>query len=160
MDWYVNLEWKVSSELPEESFDGLMMKLAPYMPALAASRHHLRTSLALEAADAEGAISAAVAEVRAALEAEHLDHFGPVGANVASSAEMDAELAQDPIPRLVGIAEIARYLRISRQRASMLAKSGVFPPPVTRLAAGPVWLESSIFRFASNWERLPGRPKR
>jgi predicted DNA-binding transcriptional regulator AlpA len=67
-------------------------------------------------------------------------------------------LAEGSIPQLVGIREIAKFLGVSPQRASELAKSGSFPRPVTKLASGPVWLEASMRQFASDWKRVPGRP--
>ena len=55
--------------------------------------------------------------------------------------------------------EVAEILGVSRQRASELASSAGFPRPVANLAAGPVWLLSSINSFNEKWERRPGRPR-
>jgi hypothetical protein len=74
--------------------------------------------------------------------------------------DFEAELSSPLLPDLVGIAEIASILRVSRQRASELARSKNFPRPLVNLAAGPVWLASSVDRFAKGWARKPRPPIR
>lgn len=59
---------------------------------------------------------------------------------------------------LVGIAEIAAILGVTKQRASELSKSSSFPAPIAALASGRVWLRSSIGHFLEEWKRKPGRP--
>jgi hypothetical protein len=63
-------------------------------------------------------------------------------------------------PDLVGVAEVAELLGVSKQRASDLAHSEGFPAPVATLRAGPIWRRSQLARFAGGWERRPGRPRR
>lgn len=59
---------------------------------------------------------------------------------------------------LVGVAEVATMLGVSRARVGQLAKRADFPGPVARLAAGPVWDTSSIVEWARatgrDWTRL------
>jgi predicted DNA-binding transcriptional regulator AlpA len=64
------------------------------------------------------------------------------------------------LPPLIGVAEVAKRLGVSRQRVSQLAKMKQFPQPVTRLGSGPVWLVRSVDRFVENWDRKAGRPVR
>lgn len=54
---------------------------------------------------------------------------------------------------LVGVAEIARMLAVSRQRVSQLAETKDFPEPVVRLSAGPVWEREAV----EVWARQTGR---
>ncbi|MEJ7831740.1 MAG: AlpA family phage regulatory protein [Nocardioides sp.] len=54
---------------------------------------------------------------------------------------------------LVGVAEVAKLLGISRARVGQLAKTANFPEPVARLAAGPVWESADI----QKWARQTGR---
>lgn len=54
---------------------------------------------------------------------------------------------------LVGVAEVAAMLGITRTRVSQLAKTQGFPEPVARLSAGPVWNRDDIER----WGRETGR---
>jgi predicted DNA-binding transcriptional regulator AlpA len=49
---------------------------------------------------------------------------------------------------LVGLTEIAAMLGVTRQRASQLSRQKGFPPPLDRIAAGPVWREDVIKRWA------------
>jgi hypothetical protein len=156
----VNLQWQTPSGVEEESFDNLLAPLAHYSPALAAGPGSLSTAIALKAVGAEEALCIAVRGVRDALHATGIPVVGPTEINVVSDTGMKAQVAGPSLPRLVGIAEIARFLGVSRQRASELSRSSNFPHPMTRLAAGPVWLETSMVHFAKQWERMPGRPKR
>lgn len=59
---------------------------------------------------------------------------------------------------LVGVAEVAVLLGISRQRVTTLSKREDFPAPVQRLAAGPIWREGDLSTFKSGWQRKGGRP--
>ena len=76
--------------------------------------------------------------------------------NKAYFAPLDGQL------RLMGHAEVATHLGVSRARVAGLATTRPkgFPPPVARLSCGPVWLAQDIERFASTWDHKPGRPKK
>ncbi|MEV4072011.1 hypothetical protein [Nonomuraea fuscirosea] len=71
-----------------------------------------------------------------------------------------------PMPRdflqVVGYAEIASLLQVSRQRVRELAETRTdFPAPIARLAMGPVFTLQSIQDFLDKWDRRRvGRPKR
>ena len=54
---------------------------------------------------------------------------------------------------LMGTAEVATLLGVSRTRVGQLAQRDDFPAPVARLAAGPVWESADIER----WARATGR---
>jgi predicted DNA-binding transcriptional regulator AlpA len=57
---------------------------------------------------------------------------------------------------LVGVAEIAKMLGVSRQRVDELVrKDPTFPKPVVHLTAGRVWETESVER----WARKTGRIK-
>jgi hypothetical protein len=59
-----------------------------------------------------------------------------------------------PVPEdLVGVAEVAELLSVSRQRVSQLAATPGFPDPVARLAAGPIWERDDII----GWAEVTGR---
>jgi hypothetical protein len=72
---------------------------------------------------------------------------------------LNREIDQEPDTYL-GVTELARELRVSRQRVSELRRSEAFPAPIAELAAGPVWKGSSLKRFIEGWERRPGRPRK
>jgi predicted DNA-binding transcriptional regulator AlpA len=48
---------------------------------------------------------------------------------------------------LVGIAEIADLLGVSRQRAHKLSQRPDFPEPVARLSAGLIWERADVVRW-------------
>lgn len=75
--------------------------------------------------------------------------------------DLAVELDRPAFPALAGISEIADMLGVSRQRAHRLAvtRPHGFPPPITFLAAGPVWRKADLSRFAEQWPRKPGRPR-
>lgn len=50
--------------------------------------------------------------------------------------------------KLAGIREIAEILDVSRQRVNQLAEKDGFPKPLDRIAAGPVWKEADIRKWA------------
>jgi hypothetical protein len=59
---------------------------------------------------------------------------------------------------LVGLAEIGRRLRISRERARQLS-AGLFPQPVGRVATYAVWRWGDISDWAAVRNRKAGRPR-
>jgi len=65
------------------------------------------------------------------------------------------ELAPD---ELVGVAEGAAILKVSKQRVSELRDRPGFPEPIAELASGPVWRLPTLKLFINQWRRKPGRP--
>jgi len=63
------------------------------------------------------------------------------------------------IPEILGVAEVAKLLDVSKQRVAELNRSNrTFPPPLAELASGPVWTAWQITSFERSWIRKPGRP--
>jgi hypothetical protein len=62
---------------------------------------------------------------------------------------------------LMGLAEIRKHLTaqrgyaVSKQRAWNITQHSGFPPPVTELAAGKLWLRPDVDEFLAS-ERSPG----
>lgn len=54
----------------------------------------------------------------------------------------------EPLPELLGLAEVARELGVSKPRASQLASRGDLPNPVLGLRMGPVYDANSIKDYA------------
>jgi hypothetical protein len=81
-----------------------------------------------------------------------------------SVVSLSARRADQPddlpgLPKLLGLAEVAERLEVSKQRAAELARTHrLFPPPLTELASGPVWTAWQISGFQQAWSRKPGRP--
>lgn len=67
-------------------------------------------------------------------------------------------LANDIAPQefdLAGVGECAEILGVSKQRANQLSQTEIFPRPLVRLKAGPVWFSEAIRAFG---EVRPNRP--
>ncbi len=64
------------------------------------------------------------------------------------------------VNHLVGLAEIAEMLGVSRQRAGQLSREYPdFPAPVAELASGRVWERAGVEEWALRHpQRRPGRP--
>ncbi len=112
-----------------------------------------------------GTIEKAVAIARRLFtSALHKSAFvGPVVIVMAGAQTEDKlmkSLRESNVPDIVGVAEVATILKVSRQRVSELARSRTFPRPVTMLAAGPIWYRAAIARYVERWPRRPGRPKK
>ncbi|HRE03826.1 MAG TPA: hypothetical protein PLV68_21195 [Ilumatobacteraceae bacterium] len=82
------------------------------------------------------------------------DGWTLTGVQVQTEAAFDAELERPAIPPLVGLAEAAGILGVSRQRVGQLVDRLL---PVARLASGPVFLESAVLAFKAEPRRV-GRP--
>ena len=102
--------------------------------------------------DPARAIDAAIAKVC------HLVKCSAVAAAATTIEEFDRRAAERE--ELVGVAEIAAMLGISRQRVTTLSKRADFPAPRERLAAGPIWRKADLSTFAEGWQRKGGRPKK
>lgn len=55
---------------------------------------------------------------------------------------------------LVGTAEIADLLGVSRQRVHQLSGEPGFPEPVASLSAGMIWQKSDVVRWAREHKRF------
>ncbi len=70
-----------------------------------------------------------------------------------STMRIHAATSAEPVPRLVGVSEIAKILDQSRQRVTQLAKQDGFPRHVERLQMGPVYTLHAIESFKRSRER-------
>lgn len=115
--------------------------------------------MTVEAKDMSEASEVAVGELSSF--AQKVGLYGPiVRFAVMTMGELEAELAQPSYPPVLGIAELAAMLDVSRQRASQVARTAAFPRPYAELASGPIWFAPNVRRFVDEWERKPGRPRK
>jgi alpha-D-ribose 1-methylphosphonate 5-triphosphate synthase subunit PhnG len=70
-------------------------------------------------------------------------------AEAATYDELAADFAATALPELVGVAEVAEMLGVSKQRVSALKDEPWFPRPLAQLASGPAWSAAGIRKFAS-----------
>lgn len=62
--------------------------------------------------------------------------------------------------RLMGLAEVAELLGVSRQRADQLARTRGFPDPVATLVGGRIWERADVERWALDQGRICEMHKR
>lgn len=86
----------------------------------------------------------------------------PVAVDVKPLADRIRELEHPAAQELIGLAEIAEILGVSKQRAKELADTYPdFPAPIARPAMGPIYLRPSVVAFEQRWPRKrTGRPRR
>jgi predicted DNA-binding transcriptional regulator AlpA len=56
-----------------------------------------------------------------------------------------------PVDNILGTAEVADVLGVSKQRIANLRKLAEFPDPVVHLASTPLWDRSDILDFLTIW---------
>lgn len=87
-----------------------------------------------------------------------LPEWAVVSLEAQTLGELKRQNAEPSFPELLGVAELADLLGVTRQRVSALVRSKDFPAPVAELRAGPVWTRPSVRRFIEQWQRRGGRP--
>jgi predicted DNA-binding transcriptional regulator AlpA len=60
---------------------------------------------------------------------------------------------------LVGLAEVAELLQVTKRTASNYSGRSDFPAPIERLASGPIWRRADIERWARETLPLPPGPR-
>jgi hypothetical protein len=73
---------------------------------------------------------------------------------------VDEQEVLQPLLELVGLAEIASMLGVSKQRVQEIAtRDRLFPLPVAKVSGGgTLYMKSMIETFNVHWARTPGRP--
>lgn len=149
-EWIAAVDWLAREPLTEDQ----LFEVAAIGGAAAGEPggHEIDTILTVEADDIPAAAARALDTLLEVVPGT------AVSVEVMTTAEQDRRLAEPAFPELVGIAEIAGLLGVSRQRASAMQTLADFPAPVAVLRSGPVWRAADLNRFVENWERRPGRP--
>jgi hypothetical protein len=84
------------------------------------------------------------------------DGDGAVSASISSLNSKDRKVVID----LMGVAEAAKFLNVSRQRFAEIEKHNDFPHPAAELACGRIWLRADIELWDVKHPRVTGRPRR
>ncbi|MGW5439801.1 helix-turn-helix transcriptional regulator [Nocardia asteroides] len=79
---------------------------------------------------------------------------------VVTEAEHARRADAPTLPELVSAPEVGELLGVSRQRVHQLRSTATFPKPLFELRTGPVWDAVPIRKFAEEWQRKPGRPRK
>jgi len=153
-EWSVDIEAQTDRHPDEDVADAVIDALAPYAPAVGLGPNRLEVRFNVRARTGREAFERAIARfVRV------VPHTQVVRVEVQTVEDLDRDLASSNVPDLLGVAELAALLKVSRQRASELARARGFPKPVVTLKAGPVWRRSTVARYTTEWDRQPGRPR-
>lgn len=102
----------------------------------------------------------AFAAARKVLAGTAVDVASATAVTVETFAEYEQRAYAPTLPTLVGAAEVAELLHISRQRVHQLSSRPDFPLPLVTLRMGPLWDQGAIEKFDRSWSRSPGRPRR
>jgi hypothetical protein len=145
----------VNDELAED----LVEALADLGAAVAFLPDRLSVRVSVDGDDPVEAIGLGRDRVSRAMESHGFASWPIAEIRVQTPEHLNEEISR-PMQALLGVAELANQLKVSRQRASRLARSDAFPRPAAILSSGPVWVESTVRRFVAGWERRPGRPMR
>lgn len=112
---------------------------------------HIETTLTVEAEDMISAANEAISKVLERVPGK------VVAVDAMTTAEADRRSKEQP--QVVGTAEIAELLGVTKQRASVITQREDFPKPIVKLASGPVWRAGAVATFKEGWSRKPGRPR-
>lgn len=156
-DWSVRIEMAgAARELDPDLVGDLLEALEPQGAVASLGPSSLQVRLSVFANEAILAEKNALEAMTVAMDKVGLAQWPIIGIAATTSGELLRELGQPTVAPLVGVAETAEILRVSRQRVSELAKNRSFPRPVADLASGPVWIAAAVRSFGSNWDRRPG----
>lgn len=81
----------------------------------------------------------------------------PVGMHIQTRSDFDQGVIRPPLPALIGYAEIAKLLGVSRQRARIVAGRPGFPSIASHTSAGPLYVREQVEVFARSRARRTGR---
>jgi hypothetical protein len=147
------------------ALNDLLRVLEPYDPVLitpapepVAGMVRYGADLTFDAESLSSACDLARSTFRDAVAEVRLPRWRVVHLDARTDDVINAELAAPSFPALLGVAELAERLTVSKARASELARSATFPRPLVTLASGPIWLASSVASYVEGWNRKPGRP--
>ncbi len=161
MDWSVEIEAIMpAGEDREDLADRVIDLLEGHGPAVSFVDGHVSVRFDVD----QGRIPAESPYEAFVLAKAQFEHLLPdlvaVRVEVNRVEDLLAELERPNAPELVGVAEVAELLGVSKTRVHELSDKAAFPEPVARLAAGPVWSRPAVARFIESWNRRPGRPRR
>jgi hypothetical protein len=166
VDWHIEVEIACTAPVDDATLDGLLAALAPWHAGAISlppgPENRWLTTITVEADSAPGAVTALtgiLVDVWAKVPAAE----GPiVGLEVCDDTTFANRENARRVPQLVGAAEVARLLGVSKQRLHQILsgedRDPSPPKPVARLAGGSVWRKADWSLFLDTWPRRSGRP--
>jgi hypothetical protein len=154
-----------ATDVPDTVAESLSAAVGSYATVTVdADRDRVDLAFDIDASGLRQATDDALRTARSAVTGVALP-WSPTAVTVQNDDDFAAELGRPRIPDLVGYADIADILGVSRQRARELAGAveGIaaapdFPPAVARPSSGPLHVRSHIEAYAARRKRKPGRP--
>lgn len=162
-EWSVYFEAGIPGRtITEEHAEEMLEALKGSHPSVSYGGSALSARFCVEADSPASAVALGLRALRSSLHAAGIksSEYQVRGAEIQSLEELDRKLMEANVPDLIGVAELAQILKVSKQRASELARGREFPRPIAWLASGPVWKKGALARFIELWPRRPGRRKR
>ncbi|MCZ6550322.1 MAG: hypothetical protein ACE10F_05020 [Candidatus Methylomirabilales bacterium] len=162
MQWTVRCEISPPNVvLREDHADEIISALEGHAPAVSYSPHTMSVRFCVDADTSKRALQAGFQIISSALKEAGIKapEASIVGFEAQTLSDLDRSLQESNVPDVVGVAELAKLLKVSKQRASELARKRDFPKPFVILESGPVWRKSTLVYHLKRWRRLPGRPK-
>lgn len=155
-DWHIDITCTPASEMGSEDTFELAEQLEGVHAAVALHEQaqRLELTITVQAQDAAGAASAAIA----ALEGSEWTRGASVAAlEIRDDAERERQRLEPKVPDLVGAVQIAEMAGVSRQRVHAIAKFPNFPPVLLETAAGAMRSRAAVEHFLANWDRSRSR---
>lgn len=166
MNWIIAFEVEPNEPVTDDTIDTLFYVLEPWGVAAVSTSaddpYWWATQVTVPAPDFDRAL----AFVPVILEAVAAECPGMVTAvEVADQVTAEAHEAARAFPELVGSAEVAGLLGVTKQRVHQLVQRGEanvppVPAPVAVLAGGAVWRRNDWLLFLEAWPRRSGRPRK
>lgn len=165
--WTARVEWRTPNAPDAEALDDLHTALAAVHGSVGLEEtvagEELATMSATVTVDA-GTLRQAIAAALRAVDDAGASLGQPIhatGLEILDTETHDRRSERPAIPPLVGYAEIAEVLGVSRQRARFIAEHRPdFPPAVVETAStGPLRLRTQVEAYAAR-RRPTGRPKK
>lgn len=158
-EWDVSVDF-IGAHFGEAMGEAVLEKIGR-SGVVVAGEDLLGVDVTVHAADYREAVEKGMAAIRSAIRKAGVPRTVLVERLEAqTSARTHRDLEIPTYPDMLGAAEVAELLGVSKQRVMELRDAGRLPEPISQLRAGPVWVRPAIERFVETWERKPGRPRK
>lgn len=159
MEWSATVEFSVERPTITQA-ERMLEALAQHHPAGSVGPRTMGASLSIEAPDATSASRKAARLVLNAAKTAGIRAGEVVELEVMEWKRFERWLDTPTFPDLIGSAEAAEILGVSRQRFHEIRRTKDFPEPLAEVAATPLWVRGAVQNFIKTWNRKPGRPAR
>lgn len=160
--WSVLIEFGASEvghgrNLDDEHLDRLVGALEAHDGVVSFAPGRLAVRLSVQHDRHEGALGHASEITMKALADVGLLDLPVVRVEAVRQSQLAREIAEPSQPQVLGVAEVAALLGVSRQRLAVIRREHEsFPEPFATLAATPLWYCSAIEQWLKSWPRRPG----